>query len=69
MKKATFEQNMQRLEEIVRDLETNEKPLDESIKLFEEGLLLVKSCDEKLKEFENKVSELVKNNGETENEL
>jgi exodeoxyribonuclease VII small subunit len=61
--KMTFEESMSRLEEIVSELEKNEKPLDETITLFEEGLQLVKSCDEKLKGYEAKIDQLVKNNG------
>ncbi|MEG0411190.1 MAG: exodeoxyribonuclease VII small subunit, partial [Erysipelotrichaceae bacterium] len=41
-------------------LEKNEQPLDETIKLFEEGLLLVNECDKQLKTFENKIEELAK---------
>ena len=37
-KKQTFENAMQRLEEIVSLLEKNEAPLDDSLKLFEEGV-------------------------------
>ena len=54
---------MSRLEEIVAELEKNEKPLDETITLFEEGLTLVKSCDEKLKSYENQIDELMKKSG------
>lgn len=43
-KNATFEQNMQRLEQIVRTLERGDAPLEESLKLFEEGTALVRAC-------------------------
>ena len=62
-KKKTFEESMTRLEEIVNDLEQNDKPLDETIRLFEEGLKLVKDCDAKLKQFETQVDDIVKKNG------
>lgn len=62
--KKSFEESMERLNVIVSELESNEKPLDETIKLFEEGLNLVKDCDAKLKQFESKVDELMKKNGE-----
>ena len=66
-KEMTFEESMGRLEEIVRMLETNEQPLDETIRLFEEGLNLVKTCDETLKTFEDKVNTLLaKNRGEND---
>ena len=51
---------MQRLEEIIGMLEKNEIELEEAISLFEEGLKLVNSCDSQLKNFENKVEELLK---------
>lgn len=63
-KPKTFEASMDRLDEIVSLLEENEQPLDETIGLFEEGLKLIKSCDDQLKVFEQKVEELSKANGE-----
>ena len=57
-KTKTFEESMSRLEEIVDLLQANEQPLDETIKLFEEGLELVKDCEDKLKAFEARVEEL-----------
>ena len=62
-KKLTFEQSMERLDEIVSLLEENEKPLDETIALFEEGLKLVRSCDQKLKQFENRINGIIQKNG------
>ncbi|SJZ90269.1 exodeoxyribonuclease VII small subunit [Anaerorhabdus furcosa] len=56
--KKTFEQSMERLNIIVDLLEKNEQPLDETIKLFEEGLGLVQECDKQLKGFEKKIDEL-----------
>lgn len=61
--KKTFEESMNRLQQIVSDLEVNEKPLDETIKLFEEGLDLVKNCDEQLKQFDLRVEEITRRNG------
>ena len=43
-KNTTFEANMQRLEQIVRAMERGDVPLDESLKLFQEGTELVRSC-------------------------
>ena len=40
-KNPTFEENMQRLEQIVRAMERGEVPLEESLKLFQEGTELV----------------------------
>ena len=60
MKEKKFEEAMERLNKVVSMLEKNEVPLDEAIVLFEEGLELVKFCDQKLKSFETKVEELMK---------
>ena len=40
----TFETNMQRLEQIVRAMERGDVPLEESLKLFQEGTELVQTC-------------------------
>ena len=68
-KELTFEQSMARLEEIVGQLEANAKPLDEMIGLFEEGLGLVRSCDQKLKSFEKQVDDLLARNGDSNAEI
>ena len=47
-----FEDSMKRLEEIVNILEKGEKDLDESLKLFEEGLKLSKALQKDLKVYE-----------------
>ena len=57
-KEKTFEEALDRLQEIVSVLEDNEKPLDETVRLFEEGLQLVQLCDERLKKFETQIEEL-----------
>lgn len=61
-KTVKFEDAMNRLNEIVNELEQNEKPLDESIQLFEEGLKLVRTCNDRLKQYEEKVSDIMKEN-------
>lgn len=61
--KMKFEASMARLDEIVNELEKNERPLDESIQLFEEGLKLVRACNEKLNEFETLVKDIMERNG------
>ena len=58
-KNATFEQNMQRLEQIVRTLERGDAPLEESLKLFEEGTGLVRSCGKLLDEAELQVKKVM----------
>ena len=54
----TFEENMQRLEQIVRAMERGDVPLDESLKLFQEGTELVRNCGKLLDEAELKVKKI-----------
>ena len=54
-KKMDFEQALQRLEQIVEDMESGNAKLDESLALFEEGVQLVKFCREALDKAEKKV--------------
>ncbi len=51
----TFEQALARLEEIVRALESGNVPLEDLIKLYDEGSALVKNCTDKLQKAEEKV--------------
>lgn len=51
----SFEQNMQRLEQIVRIMERGEVSLEDSLKLFAEGTDLVRSCGKLLDEAELQV--------------
>lgn len=44
MTKGNFEENMARLEQIVRAMERGDAPLDASLKLFQEGTELVRQC-------------------------
>lgn len=55
----TFEENLQRLEQIVRAMEQGDVPLDESLKLFQEGTSLVESCGKLLDEAELQVKKIV----------
>ena len=57
--KPTFEQSMDRLDQIVSLLERNEIALEQAIGLFEEGLNLVQDLDTQLQGSENKVQELM----------
>ena len=54
-KKMTFEESMARLEQIVRAMERGDAQLDESLKLFQEGTELVRSCSKMLEEAELKI--------------
>lgn len=55
-KEMTFEAAMTRLEAVVRALEDGKTPLEESMKLYEEGVSLVRICSGKLEEAERKVN-------------
>ena len=58
-KNATFEENMMRLEQIVRQMERGDVPLEESLKLFQEGTELVRSCGKILDEAQLQVSKIM----------
>ena len=55
----TFEASMQRLEQIVRTMERGDAPLEESLKLFQEGTELVRSCGKLLDEAELQVKKIL----------
>ena len=57
--KLTFEQSMQRLEQIVRTMERGDAQLDESLKLFQEGTELVRACEKMLSEAELQVKKVM----------
>lgn len=59
MDKMTFEQAMNRLEEIIKSLESDQTSLENSVELFQEGITLTKFCSSKLENIENKVSKIV----------
>ncbi|MCP4717472.1 MAG: exodeoxyribonuclease VII small subunit [Deltaproteobacteria bacterium] len=67
MKNKTFEQAQEELETIVQRLENDELPLDEALKLFEQGIKLSRLCTGKLDEAEKKVEILLQDeNGSAE---
>lgn len=67
--KLNFEQTMQELEEIVKELENGELNLDDSIKKFEQGMELSKNATKYLEEAEKKITILTKDkNGEISEE-
>ena len=57
-KAITFEAAMERLEEITRLLESGAEGLDESLKLYEEGVSLIRLCTQKLESAEQSVKVL-----------
>ncbi len=60
MVKERFEDALNKLEKIVSKLEDGDIPLEESLKLFEEGIRLSRLCNQKLEEAEKKVEILMK---------
>lgn len=57
-----FEEAMQRLEELVQNLESGELPLENALEAFEEGMQLIKFCSRKLEEAEKRVRLLEQDN-------
>ena len=68
-KKLSFEQSLARLDEIVKSLERGDVALSESMKLFEEGMGLIRSCGEMLDSAEQKVVRLRKGSDGSPEEL
>jgi exodeoxyribonuclease VII small subunit len=56
----TFEQNLDELEKIVKQLEDGDLPLEESLKLFENGVKLSRECRERLTNAERRIEILMK---------
>ena len=59
-KSLSFEKSMERLDEIVKQMEQGNVPLENALQLFEEGTKLVQSCAKQLDEAELKVVKLMK---------
>ena len=61
----TFEESLDQLEAIVRKLEDGDLPLEESLELFEKGVMLSRECKERLARAERRIEVLMKeSNGE-----
>lgn len=67
-KEENFEELMVKLEEITSKLETDKLSLDESVKLFEEGMEISKKCNEKIEDAEKRITILLKTNDEVKEE-
>ncbi len=66
----TFEQQLARLEQIVKELESGNVPLDDLMRLYDEGTALVKACTEKIGAAEQKIRLVqIKNGTLTEEEF
>jgi len=57
---ATFEESLKQLEKIVDQLERGDLPLEESVRLFEDGVRLSSACKQELDAAEGKVQILMK---------
>ena len=68
MKKDSFEDKMQQLEQVVSELEKGDMNLDESLVKFEDGMKLAKECNKILEDAEKKVTIRLEKNGEIEEE-
>lgn len=62
-KKLNFEEAMEALEQIAKELEKGDLNLEESVEKFEEGMKLSKKCNEILEEAEKKITILIENDG------
>ena len=67
-KEENFEELMVKLEEITNKLEKEQLSLDESVKLFEEGMKISKVCNSKLEDAEKRITILINQNGEIKEE-
>jgi len=67
-KELKFEEMMEKLESIMRDLESGQMPLDESLERYEEGVKLLRLCRKRLDETRRKVEILVKKGSKVETE-
>ena len=64
MEDLSFEESLEKLEEIVEKLESGDVPLDDAIDEFNNAMQLVKVCDEKLSKAEESIAKIVEENGD-----
>lgn len=67
-KKPSFERSLNELETLVETMEQGELSLEESLKSFERGILLTRTCQQALKEAEQKIQILTENTPDAEPE-
>ena len=65
MAEKKFEDALARLEEIVKALESGDLPLEQSLKMFEEGIKLSRICNKRLEDAERRVEILLKDKAGT----
>lgn len=61
-----FEEKMTKLESIIAELESNNNDLETSIDKYNEAMILIKECDEQLKDIETNINKIVTENGTLE---
>lgn len=66
MENLSFEESLEKLEEIVNKLESGDVPLDDAIDEFNNAMQLVKICENKLSVAEESIAKIVKDNGQIE---
>ena len=64
MENLSFEESLEKLEEIVNKLENGDVPLDDAIDEFTKAMRLVKVCNTKLNNAEEAIAKIVQDNGE-----
>lgn len=64
--KKTFEENLEELDKIIKELESGNVNLDDAINKYSEAMKLVKICEDKIKDAEEVVTKIVNENGEEE---
>ncbi len=65
-KELSFEEAMEKLEEVVSKLEQGDVPLEEAISMFQEGMTLSKLCHDKLKSVEDSMDRILHQDGKVE---
>ena len=68
MSKITFEEQIEKLEGIVEELENGNLSLEDSVTKFEEGIKISKECNKTLEEAEKKITILINRDGEIKEE-
>lgn len=62
-KELSFEENIKKLEGIVKELESGEVPLDDAINKFNEASTIARLCDEKLKNATDSINKIMNDDG------
>lgn len=63
-KKLNFEENLEKLEQIANQLESGDADLEQSLKIYADGVKLAKDCHAKLAKAKQKVTQIIEQNSE-----